>query len=155
MITDIRYVAVMVENLDDGVQAWRNLFGMEPVTQPSVNAFGIRAQMLGYNGQPVVEVMEPANPNTALARLMEERRNPRNPRGEGIYMFAVEVDDLAKTVREIEAKGGRVTREEGNANVAWVHPLSLRQVFVELQQRGTGSLGAAGGARPTATTTQR
>ncbi|MBI4236275.1 MAG: VOC family protein [Chloroflexi bacterium] len=145
MITDIRYVAVMVESLDEGVKVWQGLFGLEPVNQPTANAFGIRAQMLGQKGQPVIEVMEPASPSSALARMMEERKNPRNPRGEGIYMIAVEVDDLAKTIKEIEAKGGRVAREEGNTNVAWVHPLSLHQVFIELQQRGTGSQGAAGG----------
>ena len=147
MITDIRYVAVMVEKLEEGTKVWQELFGLEPVTQPSVNAFGIRAQMLGVKGQPVIEVMEPASSNSALARLMEERKNSRNPRGEGIYMFAVEVDDLEKTIKEMEAKGARVTREEGNRNVAWVHPLSLRQVFVELQQKGTGNLGASGGTQ--------
>jgi catechol 2,3-dioxygenase-like lactoylglutathione lyase family enzyme len=135
MITDIRYVAVMVENLEEGVKVWQNLLGLEPLNEPSVNQYGIRAQMLGYQGRPVVEVMEPASPESALARLMEERKNPRNPRGEGVYMLSVEVDDLQETLRRIEANGGRVTREEGNDRVAWVHPLSLRHVFIELQER--------------------
>jgi len=137
VITDLRYVAVMVEKLDDGVKAWQDLLGLEPINQPSVNQWGIRAQMLGRDGRAVVEVMEPARPDAALARLMEERKNPRNPRGEGVYMLSMEVDDLEATLRQIEAKGGRVTREEGNTRTAWVHPLSLHQVFVELTQRRT------------------
>jgi len=136
MITDIRYVAVMVEKLEEGVKAWQDLFGLEPINQPSVNQWGIRAQMLGHEGRSVVEVMEPASPDAALARFMEERKNPRNPRGEGIYMLSIEVDDLEATLREMGAKGGRITREEGNERTAWVHPLSLHQVFVEVTQRG-------------------
>ena len=135
MITDIRYVAVMVEKLEEGVQAWQDLLGLEPVNQPSVNQWGIKSQMLGREGRAVVEVMEPASSDAALARFMEERKNPRNPRGEGIYMLSMEVDDLEATIGQIKAKGGRVTREEGNTRTAWVHPLSLHQVFVELTQR--------------------
>jgi predicted enzyme related to lactoylglutathione lyase len=107
MIMDIRYVAVMVEKLEDGVKAWQELFGLEAVNQPSVNQWGIKAQMLGHQGRSVVEVMEPASADTALGRFMEERKNSRNPRGEGIYMISVEVDDLEATLREMEAKGGR------------------------------------------------
>jgi methylmalonyl-CoA epimerase len=147
MITDIRYTAVMVEDLEEGIKLWRDFFGLEPLNEVRTNQFGIKAQMLGVNGQPVIEVMTPANKDTALARMMEERKNPRNPNGEGIYMIAVEVDDIEATIKQIQSKGGRVMREEGNSNVAWVHPVGLKMVFVELQQKGTGSMGAAGQGR--------
>jgi len=145
MITDIRYTAVMVEDLEEGVQMWKDLFGLEELNQARGNQFGIRAQMLGHNGQPVIEVMTPAGPETALARMMEERKNERNPKGEGMYMVCLEVDDIEATIKNIEEKGGRIQREEGNNNVAWVHPLGTKMVFIELQQRGAGGMGAAGG----------
>ncbi len=147
MITDIRYNAVMVADLDEGLKVWKDMFGLEALTEASTNQFGIRAVMLGKDGQPVIEVMTPASPESALARMMEERKNPRNPNGEGLYMIALEVDDIDATISTIESQGGRVTREEGNSNVAWVHPLSTRMVFVELQQKGSGNLGASGGTR--------
>ena len=144
MITDIRYNAVMVGDLEDGVKVWTEMFGLEPLNEVGTNQFGIKAQMLGVGDQPVIEVMTPANPDTALARMMEERKNERNPQGEGLYMIAVEVDDIDATIKNIESKGGRVMREDGNSNVAWVHPLGLHMVFVELQQKDSGSMGAAG-----------
>ena len=144
MITDIRYNAVMVDDLDEGVKVWTYFFGLGPLNEVRTNQFGIKAQMLGNNGHPVIEVMTPAGPDTALARMMNERKNDRNPKGEGMYMIAVEVDDIEATIKGIESKGGRVQREEGNSNVAWVHPVGMHMVFVELQQRGTGSMGAAG-----------
>ena len=146
MITDIRYNAVMVENLEEGVQLWKDLFGLEELSQARENQFGIKAQMLGHNGQPIIEIMTPAGPETALARMMNERKNERNAKGEGMYMICLEVDDIKATIENIEAKGGRIQREEGNDNVAWVHPLGTKMVFIELQQRGAGSMGAAGGS---------
>lgn len=38
-------------------------------------------------------------------------------------------------VRRIEAARGRITRETESPNVAWVHPLSNGNVFVELIAR--------------------
>ena len=146
MITDIRYNAVMVEDLEEGVQLWKDLFGLEELSQARENQFGIKAQMLGHNGQPIIEIMTPAGPDTALARMMNERKNERNAKGEGMYMICLEVDDIKATIENIEAKGGRIQREEGNDNVAWVHPLGTKMVFIELQQRGAGSMGAAGGS---------
>ena len=144
MITDIRYNAVMVEDLEEGVQLWKDLFGLEELSQARENQFGIKAQMLGHNGQPIIEIMTPAGPETALARMMNERKNERNAKGEGMYMICLEVDDIKATIENIEAKGGKIQREEGNDNVAWVHPLGTKMVFIELQQRGAGSMGAAG-----------
>ncbi len=145
MITDIRYNAVMVEDFDEGIQLWKEMFGLEELNEASTNQFGVKAVMLGHNGQPVIEVMTPAGPETALARMMEERKNPRNPKGEGMYMICLEVDDIEATIKNIESRGGRIQREEGNSNVAWIHPLSSKMVFIELQQRGSGNMSAAGG----------
>ena len=88
--------------------------------------------------------MTPANPDTALARMMEERKNERNPLGEGLYMVCLEVDDVQSTLANIEKMGGKVIREEGNDKVAWVHPLNLKMVLVELQEKGYSNMGAAG-----------
>jgi hypothetical protein len=145
MGTNIKYNAVMVADLVDGVKTWCEMFGLEPLNSVSTNQFGVTAQMLGVDGEPVMEIMTPANPDTALARMMEERKNERNPQGEGLYMMCLEVDDIDSTISSIESKGGKIIREEGNAKVAWVHPLNLRMVLVELQEKGYRNLGAAGG----------
>ena len=109
MITDIRYNAVMVEDLDEGLKVWKDMFGLEALTEASTNSFGIKAVMLGLNGQPVIEVMTPANSDVPLAKMMEERKNPRNPKGEGIYMMALEVDDIDASYAHLLTKGIELT----------------------------------------------
>lgn len=136
MITNIRYTGVMVDDLDEGLQLWKDLFGLEPINEINTNQYGVRAQMLGLNGRPFVEVMTPASPDVPLARMMDERKNERNPYGEGVYLIAMEVEDLEETLTHIESKGGRIIRAEGNTNIAWVHPLSTKMVFIELSQKG-------------------
>ena len=144
MSTNIKYNAVMVANLEEGVEIWSKMFGLEPLNKISTNQFGVTAQMLGVDGEAVIEVMTPANADTALARMMEERKNERNPLGEGLYMVCLEVDDVQSTLTNIEKMGGKVIREEGNDKVAWVHPLNLKMVLVELQEKGYSNMGAAG-----------
>lgn len=136
MITNIRYAGVMVDDLDEGLQIWRDLFDLEPVNEITTNQYGVRAQMLGVGGRPFVEVMTPADPETPIGRQMEERKNAKNPKGEGVYLIAIEVDDLEATLKHIESKGGTVIRSDGTASIAWVHPLSTKMVFIELSQAG-------------------
>ena len=119
MITNIRYAGVMVDDLDEGLQIWRDLFDLEPVNEITTNQYGVRAQMLGVDGRPFVEVMTPADPETPIGRLI-----------------AIEVDDLEATLKHIESKGGTVIRSDGTVSIAWVHPLSTKMVFIELSQAG-------------------
>ena len=136
MITNFRYAGVMVSDLDEGIALWKDLFDLEPINEINTNQYGVRAQMLGKDGKPFVEVMTPVGPDVPLAKMMEERKNPRNPGGEGVYLVAMEVDDLEATLKHVESKGAKVIRAEGNSNIAWIHPLSTKMVFLELSQKG-------------------
>ena len=81
-------------------------------------------------------------PSGTMVHLIENTEGPSKPQ----HHAAFEVDDIEATIKSVEAKGGRIQREEGNSNVAWVHPLGTKMVFVELQQRGSGNMGAASGS---------
>ena len=47
MITNIRYAGVMVDDLDEGLEIWKDLFDLEPVNEINTNQYGVRAQMPG------------------------------------------------------------------------------------------------------------
>jgi hypothetical protein len=112
VITDLRYVAVMVEKLDDGVKAWQDLLGLEPINQPSVTSGDQGADAGqgwagGGGGHGACGRMRPG-------ALMEERKN-RNPRqGTTCSMKWMTWSDAARSRR-----GGRVTG--GEHGTAWVH----------------------------------
>ena len=81
--------------------------------------------------------MTPSGPETPIGCQMEERKNAKNPKGEGGYLIAIEVDDLEATLAHIESKGGTVIRSDGTSSIVWVHSPSAKMVFIELPQAGS------------------
>ena len=45
VITNIRYAGVMVDDPDERLQIWKDLFDLEPVNEINTNQYGVRAQM--------------------------------------------------------------------------------------------------------------
>ena len=66
---------------------------------------------------------------------MQDRVNPLNPHGEGVYLLAFETEDPEVVAKQVEAGGGRVNRAPNATNV-WVHPTSTNFVLMELFKAG-------------------
>lgn len=132
----VRYFSVAVTDLDSAIRRYQDLFGLQVMRPAHQTRWGFRAVLLG-NGQDFqVELIQPTDPSSALARFMRERAYPTNPHGEGVYMLGVEVDDLEGAVRRVEQAGGRVSRDPASPHQAWVHPTSAHFAFIELSQAG-------------------
>lgn len=136
MITKLQYVNIAVADLEAAIKQYQDYFGLQQMTPIQETRWGFRNAMLGDGQTAFIELTSPSpdHPDSALARFMRERANPVNPHGEGFYLVGFETDDLEKTVGDVRAAGGRVTTEERTPNAAWVHPLSMRSVLIELQQ---------------------
>ena len=135
MWKNIEYFSVAVNNLEEGMKLYQSLFDLKPAGPVKDDKrMGFRSVVLGNGERPFVEIIEPADPGSALARYMKGRARPDNPHGEGLYLVGVEVDDLDKTVRRIRRQGGKVTQQGDIPGIAWVHPLSARHAFIELRQ---------------------
>jgi len=69
-----------------------------------------------------------------VARFIEKR-------GEGIHHIALEVDDVAVTLKTLRDRGYRLIDEKprigaGGVRVAFVHPRSTSGVLIELCEKG-------------------
>jgi hypothetical protein len=80
--------------------------------------------------------MQPVDENSALARFMRDNVGPGNPDGQGVYHVGWETDDPDGTKTAVTSNGGRVTEVPGVGGVMWVHPLSLRNAFFEIEKVG-------------------
>lgn len=134
MFKRIRYFSIAVTDLDEGMKRFESLFGLKAMTEPFEQRWGFKGVMLGNGEDRLVEMIQPSDPNSALARFMKERAIPSNPNGEGMYLVSVEVDDIEATVKQIQDAGGRVTRDENSPRTAWVHPTTSNFAFLELMQ---------------------
>ncbi len=134
MFKKIRYFSIAVTDLDEGMKKFENLFGLTAMTEPFEQRWGFKGVMLGNGEDRLIEMIQPSNPESALARFMKERAIPTNPNGEGLYLVSVEVDDINEVVKQIREAGGRVTQDENSPNTAWVHPTTSNFAFMELIQ---------------------
>ncbi|MBI4641127.1 MAG: VOC family protein [Candidatus Tectomicrobia bacterium] len=134
MIKKIQYFSVAVADLDAAIKEYEERLGLKQMTPIRDTHWGFRNTMMGNGTEAFIELIEPTDPNSALARLMRDRTTPMNPKGEGIYLVGVEVDNLEESIKQVREKGGRVTQEPESPNAAWVHPLSLHYTLLELQR---------------------
>lgn len=134
MFKGIRYFSVAVTNLDEAIERYQKLFGLEVVVPVTERPYGFRSATLGHGEQRMIELIQPSGDDSNLGRFMKERAIPSNPNGEGLYMVSIEVDDIGKTVEQIKDGGGRITQNERTPNEAWVHPTSANFAFLGLVQ---------------------
>jgi len=134
MWKNIRYFSVAVTSLDEGIKLYQDMFGLKQMTPVRETRWGFRATMMGDGEKSLLEIIEPATPESALARFMKERSRPENPHGEGVYLVGVDVDDFEGTIEHIRDRGGKVAQEPESPDMAWVHPLSAKFAFIELHR---------------------
>ena len=132
----VKYHTIAVHDLEESVENHKSRFGMEALAEPAHNPIGnFRFVPMGYGGETVLHLISPVDENSPIHRLMQDRTNPLNPHGEGVYQLVCEVEDPEAFAQQVEAGGGRVTRVP-NTDAIWVHPLSSNFVLMELQRAG-------------------
>jgi predicted enzyme related to lactoylglutathione lyase len=132
---EFKHYTIAVHNLESAVENYKNLFGMESVTETEHNDIGnFDSISMGYDGNTVLRLIESSADDTAVARLMKSRANEFNPNGEGVYLLAFEADDTEGIAQRIESNGGRITRLPGRKNF-FVHPTSSNFGFMEIMPK--------------------
>lgn len=124
----VHHVALVVRRLDDALALWRDLLGL-PVDQiVAMEPDGVRIAFLAV-GESKVELVEPTDPGTGVARFLESR-------GEGFHHVCFEVPDLAAALTTLAGKGVELVdscpRRGAEGPVAFLHPRSTQGVLVEL-----------------------
>ena len=127
--TRIAHIGIAVRALADTVPFYRDVLGLPEV--PLDDADG--ASIVGLAaGDSLVELLEPASPETPVGRFLERR-------GPGIHHICFVVDDLPATLDRCRTAGIRLIDEtprigaEGK-RIAFLHPSSTGGVLVELTE---------------------
>lgn len=127
-IGQIDHIGIAVKSIVDASKLYidlgLNIEGTETVESQKVKVAFIPV------GESRIELLESTAPEGNVAQFIEKK-------GEGIHHIAVKVDDVAKALEELAAKGyaliDKVPREgAGGHRIAFVHPKSTRGVLLEL-----------------------
>lgn len=131
-LSKIDHVAVAVEDMDDAIERYRRILGVEPAARELVHEQKTEAALLPI-GDSNVELISPQG-NVGLERFLEKR-------GPGLHHVAIEVRGLDEALEQLRAQGVRLIDEHPRVGarghrVAFIHPQAFGGLLVELVEPG-------------------
>ena len=134
-VNRIHHTGFVVRSLDEAYGYYRDALGLRVVKEEMIQDQGVKAALLDL-GNSLLELLEPVEPGTGIARYLERR-------GEGLHHVCLEVDDIVASLAELKAQGTELideTPRQGlTGTIAFLHPSALHGVLVELVEAGSGS----------------
>ncbi len=132
MFSKIRAIHIAVNDLEQAKEQYAGNFGLKASGSDVLPALGIRNALLPV-GDAVIELIEPLDRQQGpVAKFLQKN-------GEGVYMIALEVEDLAAAVKSLKAKGVRLINDDPDSRAkgipVFIHPKSTRGLLVELVQK--------------------
>ena len=130
----IDHVAIIVRNIEQALVFYRDTLGIEPSDIQDVPSEQVRIAFLpmGGPGGSEIELIEPTTPDSSLTRFLEKR-------GEGLHHICLEVEDIAASLSELQAKGTPVLdsqpRIAAEGKAIFIHPKGTNGVLLELLER--------------------
>jgi methylmalonyl-CoA/ethylmalonyl-CoA epimerase len=138
-VKKIDHVAVCVRDVDEALEKFKAVFGLEPASREVVASQKTEAVLLPV-GEGNVELIAPKG-NDGLERFLEKR-------GPGLHHLAIEVEGIEGALAFLKGIGVPLIDETPRIGarghkVAFVHPKATGGVLVELVEeqgaRGNGS----------------
>jgi methylmalonyl-CoA/ethylmalonyl-CoA epimerase len=130
-IKRIHHLAVLVNDMDQSLQFWRDVLGIQPtgIRENRQEAACIAFLPLGDSE---IELVQPTTQDSGLSRYLEKH-------GPGLHHLCLQVDDLAGLLTRLKARGIQLVNEQpvlgdDGRSYAFIHPKSANGVLVELYQ---------------------
>ena len=125
----LHHIGIAVGSLQAARPVFEKLLGKPADSEEVVEDQKVRVAMFQV-GESRVELLEATSEDSPLARSIAKR-------GQGLHHIALEVEELAGTLRELENAGVKLIDREprrgaGNALVAFLHPAGTSGVLIEL-----------------------
>ena len=127
----LNHIAILVENLDEAVPLFNNVWNVEPSEIVTLEHQGIRTAAYEFDNI-TIELMEPYGEDSVVRKSLEKRSAQ-------IHHMAVEVDDIKNRMDLLTEKGLRFTSGEPSKGmhdslICFLHPKSTFGILTELVQ---------------------
>jgi methylmalonyl-CoA/ethylmalonyl-CoA epimerase len=125
--TRVSHIGIAVEALAESLPFFRDVLGLTEVSLDDADG----ASIMGFSaGEPLVELLEPDDPDSPVARFLAKR-------GPGVHHICFAVDDLDAMLERCRAAGVELIDEKPRVGaegkrIAFLHPRSTGGVLVEL-----------------------
>ena len=129
-IQGIDHIGIAVKSIEEAAKLYTDL-GLKIEGTETVESQKVKVAFIPV-GQSRIELLEPTAPDGNIAKFIEAK-------GEGIHHIALKVDDVAKALEELAAKGYQLIDKTprpgaGGHRIAFLHPKSTKGVLLELSE---------------------
>lgn len=132
----IDHVAILVQNIEQALEFYRDILGLQPSEIRTVPTEQVRIAFLptgGPNGS-MLELIEPLDAQSPLHRVLAKR-------GEGLHHICFEVEDIEASLQEMRERGAPVLdtqpRQAAEGRAIFIHPQGTHGVLIELLEKST------------------
>jgi len=127
----VDHIGIAVRSIAESLPLWEEALGLDFQAPEEVADQGVTVAV-GRAGETRIELLEPAGPESPVARFLESR-------GPGIHHVALAVDDLTGALEKLSKRGipliDRAPRRGSEGRlIAFVHPRGGSGVLLELCQ---------------------
>ncbi|MBK5216040.1 MAG: methylmalonyl-CoA epimerase [Propionibacteriales bacterium] len=138
LLIAIDHVGIAVPDLDDALELYSSVFGLQSIHEEVNEEQGVREAMLavGDSGS-CIQLLAPLNEDSTIAKFLV-----RN--GQGIQQLAYRVTDIDEVSAILRDRGVRLLydapkRGTSDSRVNFVHPKDAGGVLVELVEPAAGT----------------
>ena len=134
--TQLRQVAVIVNDLDAAIAHWSTLFGLQPTRRFQISFTDLEIAVLPLQGQDTfIELAQPTSDDSPSGRFLARY-------GEGLYLTIYQIEDSLAFDAHLQTLDGlrfTTSRRTDNYvnlgfNSIWLHPATFKGAFTQLSQ---------------------
>lgn len=128
-ISHIEHIGIAVNSLDDAIPFYEEKLGLKCYAIEEVADQKVKTAFFMV-GQTKIELLESTDPEGPIGKFIEKR-------GQGIHHLAFAVDDVNKSLNELEEKEVRLIDKSARKgaeglNIGFLHPKSTLGVLTEI-----------------------
>lgn len=128
-ISHIEHIGIAVKSLDEAIPYYEETLGMKCYAIEEVSDQKVKTAFF-LVGQTKIELLESTDPEGPIGKFLEKK-------GQGVHHIAFAVDDVNKSLNELEQKGVQLIDKSGRKgaeglNIGFLHPKSTMGVLTEI-----------------------
>jgi methylmalonyl-CoA/ethylmalonyl-CoA epimerase len=128
-ISHIEHIGIAVNSLDEAIPFYEEKLGLKCYAVEEVADQKVKTAFFMV-GQTKIELLETTDPEGPIGKFLEKR-------GQGIHHLAFAVDDVNKSLSELEEKEVRLIDKSARKgaeglNIGFLHPKSTLGVLTEI-----------------------
>jgi methylmalonyl-CoA epimerase len=128
----IDHVVIAVSDLETSIKSYEAIYGVPATDRGEPAGAGFKNAYFRFGAESYLELVSPTNETGPVGRRVAAS-------GEGVYLVAMQVDDLDATITSLREKGIRLIGDPGAGNPArgqvFIHPTATGGVLTQLVQR--------------------